>query len=62
MTEVATGESLARRLRELVQHTAVYGLETVVGQVAAFLLRPLYTNLLSPARSFRLLDEHEALS
>jgi len=42
-------ESLTRRLRELVQHTAVYSLGPVLGQVAAFLLLPLYTNLLSPA-------------
>ena len=42
-------EPLTRRLRELVQHTAVYSLGPVLGQVAAFLLLPLYTNLLSPA-------------
>jgi O-antigen/teichoic acid export membrane protein len=42
-------ESLAPRLRELMQHTAIYGLGPVLGQVAAFLLLPLYTNLLSPA-------------
>jgi O-antigen/teichoic acid export membrane protein len=42
-------ESLAPRLRELVQHAAIYGLGPVLGQVAAFLLLPLYTNLLSPA-------------
>ncbi|PYM73227.1 MAG: hypothetical protein DME03_15965 [Candidatus Rokuibacteriota bacterium] len=33
----------------LMQHTAIYGLGPVLGQVAAFLLLPLYTNLLSPA-------------
>jgi len=49
VTEAATGESLARCLRELVQHTAVYGLGPVLGQVAAVLLLPLYTNLLLPA-------------
>lgn len=54
LTEAATGESLVRRLRELVQHTAVYGLGSVVGQVAAFLLLPLYTSLLSPADYGRL--------
>ena len=43
-----TNGSLATRLRELMQHTAVYGLGPVVGQLAAFLLLPLYTNLLSP--------------
>jgi O-antigen/teichoic acid export membrane protein len=43
------GESLVPRLRELVQHTAVYGLGPVLGQLASFLLLPLYTKLLSPA-------------
>ncbi len=42
-------ESLAQRLREMVHHTAVYGLGPVLGQIAAFLLLPLYTNLLSPS-------------
>src|SRR5207245_8049190 len=42
-------ELLGPRLRELMQHTAIYGLGPVLGQVAAFLLLPLYTNLLSPA-------------
>lgn len=42
-------ESLAPRLRELMQHTVIYGLGPVLGQLAAFLLLPLYTNLLSPA-------------
>jgi len=42
-------ESLAPRLREVMQHTAVYGLGPVLGQVASFLLLPLYTQLLSPA-------------
>jgi O-antigen/teichoic acid export membrane protein len=42
-------ELLAPRLRELMQHTAIYGLGPVLGQVAAFLLLPLYTHLLSPA-------------
>jgi O-antigen/teichoic acid export membrane protein len=46
---VTVSNSLARRLRELVQHTAVYGLGPVAGQVAGFLLLPLYTHLLSPA-------------
>jgi O-antigen/teichoic acid export membrane protein len=45
----AADDPLVRRLRELVQHTAVYGLGPVAGQVAAFLLLPLYTHLLSPA-------------
>src|SRR5439155_26864661 len=43
-----TNGSLATRLRELMRHTAVYGLGPVLGQLAAFLLLPLYTNLLSP--------------
>jgi O-antigen/teichoic acid export membrane protein len=39
---------LGGRLRELIQHTAVYGLGPVLGQLAAFVLLPLYTHLLSP--------------
>src|SRR5262249_40244918 len=49
MTRVTLGEPLAPRLRELLQPTAVYGLGPVLGQLASFLLLPLYTKLLSPA-------------
>lgn len=43
-----------RRLGELARHTAVYGLGPVLGQAAAFVLLPLYTNLLSPSDYGRL--------
>jgi O-antigen/teichoic acid export membrane protein len=42
------GAALAGRLRDLGRHTVVYGLGPVLGQVASFLLLPLYTHLLSP--------------
>src|SRR5207237_10141409 len=53
-----TNGSLATRLRELMQHTAVYGLGPVVGQLAAFLLLPLYPTLLSTEdyRSLAIID------
>lgn len=47
-TRSAPAIALAGRLRELARHTIVYGLGPVLGQVASFLLLPLYTHLLSP--------------
>ena len=49
------------RLKELVRHSAVYGLGSIVARVLGVLLLPLYTRYLSP-RDYGLIETLVALS
>jgi O-antigen/teichoic acid export membrane protein len=40
---------MSRAIRSLFRHSSVYGIGTVAGQAAGFLLLPLYTRYLTPA-------------
>src|SRR6266511_3542137 len=43
------GLTMLERLKELVRHSAIYGLGSIVARVIAVLLLPLYTRYLSPS-------------
>jgi hypothetical protein len=49
------------RLKELLRHSAVYGLGSIVARVVAVLLLPLYTRYLSPS-DYGLIETLVALS
>ena len=49
------------RLKELLRHSAIYGLGTIVARVVAVLLLPLYTRYLSPS-DYGLIETLVALS
>src|SRR4051794_19021980 len=52
---------MLHRLKELVRHSAVYGLGSIVARVLAGLLLPLYTRYLSPS-DYGLIETLVALS
>ena len=52
---------MLERLRELVRHSAIYGLGSIVARVLAVLLLPLYTRYLSPT-DYGLIETLVALS
>jgi len=52
---------MLERLKELVRHSAIYGLGSIVSRVLAVLLLPLYTRYLSPA-DYGLIETLIALS
>ena len=52
---------MLHRLKELVRHSAVYGLGSIVARVLAVLLLPLYTRYLSPS-DYGLIETLVALS
>src|SRR5207244_3336823 len=54
-------ELMLERLKELVRHSAIYGLGSIVSRVLAVLLLPLYTRYLSPA-DYGLIETLIALS
>src|SRR2546430_1381517 len=57
----AVGESVFARLKELLRHSAIYGLGSIVSRVLAVLLLPLYTRYLSPT-DYGLIETLIALS
>ncbi len=52
---------MLERLKELLRHSAIYGLGSIVARVIAVLLLPLYTRYLSP-RDYGLIETLVALS
>jgi O-antigen/teichoic acid export membrane protein len=54
-------QPLARRLKELFRHSAIYGLGSIVARIVAVLLLPLYTRYLSPS-DYGLIETLVALS
>src|SRR5436305_693926 len=52
---------MLERLKELVRHSAIYGLGSIVSRVLAVLLLPLYTRYLSPA-DYGMIETINALS
>src|SRR6266511_3595516 len=55
------GLTMLERLKELVRHSAIYGLGSIVARVIAVLLLPLYTRYLSPS-DYGLIETLVALS
>src|ERR687898_3500426 len=52
---------MLERLKELLRHSAIYGLGSIVARVVAVLLLPLYTRYLSPS-DYGLIETLVALS
>src|SRR5215216_8082963 len=52
---------MLHRLKELVRHSAIYGLGSIVARVIGVLLLPLYTRYLTPA-DYGLIETLVALS
>ena len=58
---VHTENAMLQRLKELLRHSAIYGLGSIVARVLAVLLLPLYTRYLSPT-DYGLIETLVALS
>jgi len=54
-------QSLFERMKELLRHTAIYGLGNLVARIVSVLLLPLYTRFLTPA-DYGLIETLVALS